>query len=122
MAFDGGGPEKILGAGGSQQDPETLARLSITARGEFPAALAAVLDWLQPIEHPHFVVHLLHESGLSERFPEDALRLLSAIIDDQPWAPRELGQCLTAIVQTAPALLQDYRYQRLAEYARRHGT
>jgi hypothetical protein len=101
---------------------ETLVRLSIAARGEFPAALAAVLGWLQPIEHPHFVVLLLHDSGLSGRFPEDALRLLSAIIDDQPWAPRELGQCLTTIVQTAPALRQDYRYQRLAAYTRRHGT
>lgn len=101
---------------------ESLARLSIAARGQFPAALTAVLDWLQPIEHPDFVVHLLHESGLSGRFPEVALHLLNAVIDDQPWAPRELRQCLTAISQAAPALLQDHRYQRLAEYSRRRGT
>jgi hypothetical protein len=101
---------------------ESLARLSIAARGQFPVALAAVLDWLQPIEHPHFVIRLLHKSGLSGRFPEDALRLLNAVIDDQPWAPRELGQCLTAISQAAPALFQDRHYQRLAEYSRRRGT
>jgi hypothetical protein len=101
---------------------QSLARLSIAARGQFPAALTAVLDWLQPIEHPDFVVHLLYESGLSGRFPGDALRLLNAVIDDQPWAPRELGQCLTAISQAVPALLQDHRYRRLAEYSRRHGT
>jgi hypothetical protein len=106
----------------SKSIAESLARLSIAARGQFPAALTTVLDWLQPIEDPHFVVHLLHESGLSGRFPEDALRLLNAVIDDQPWAPHELGQCLTAISQAAPALLQDHRYQRLTEYSRRRGT
>ena len=106
----------------SKSIAESLARLSIAARGQFPAALAAVLDWLQPIEHSDFVVHLLHESGLSGRFPEDALRLLDSIINDQPWAPRELRQCLTAISEAAPALSQDHRYQRLAEYFRRRGT
>jgi hypothetical protein len=99
---------------------ESLTRLSIAARGEFPAALSAVLDWLQPIEHPHYVVDLLHKSGLAGRFPEDALRLLNAIINDQPWAPKDLGQCLDAISQASPVLLQDHRYQRLAEYSRRH--
>lgn len=100
---------------------ESLARLSIAARGQFPAALTAVLDWLQPIEHPDYVVHLLHESGLSGRFPEAALRLLDAIIDDQPWAPRELGQCLTAIAEAKPALEQDSCYPRLVQYSRRRG-
>ncbi|MCJ7601790.1 MAG: SIR2 family protein [Desulfobulbaceae bacterium] len=100
---------------------KSLVRLSIAARGEFPSALSAVLGWLQPIEYPHYVVHRLHESGLAERFPEDSLRLLNAILNDQPRAPRELGQCLDAISQAVPALLQDHRYQRLAEYSRRRG-
>jgi hypothetical protein len=100
---------------------ESLARLSIAARDEFPSALSAVLDWLQPIEHPFYVVQLLNESGLAGRFPEDALRLLNAVLNDQPWAPRELKQCLDAITKVSPALLQDHRYQRLAEYSRRHG-
>lgn len=100
---------------------ESLVRLSIAARGEFPSALSAVLDWLQPIEHPHYVVQKLHESGLTKNFPEDSLRLLNAILDDQPWAPRELEQCLNAISQAAPALLQDHRYQRLTDYFRRRG-
>lgn len=103
----------------SERIAENLARLSIAARSQFPAALTAVLDWLQPIEHSDFVVHLLYESGLSGRFPEDALLLLNAVIDDQSWAPRELGLCLTAISQAVPALSQDHRYQRLTEYFRR---
>jgi hypothetical protein len=101
---------------------ESLALLCIAAGGEFPSALAAVVDWLRPIEHPHYVVHQLHASGLCARFPEAALRLLEAILTDQPWAPSELGQCLEAIVQATPDLLKDHGHRRLAEYARRHGN
>lgn len=100
---------------------ESLTRLVIAARGELPAALAAVQDWLQPIEHPDYVVHLLHEAGLCSRYPADALSLLNAVIADQQWAPRELGQCLDQIAQAAPNLAQDARYKRLREYFRRRG-
>lgn len=99
----------------------SLAELSIAAREEFPAALAAVLDWLQPLEHPHYVVHLMHESDLAERFPEEALRLLNAILDDQCWTPRELGNCLADIAAAAPPLAQDPRYQRLLQAERQAG-
>ena len=88
---------------------------------QFPAALAAVQGRLQPIEHPHYVVHLLHESGLCRRYPADALRLLNSVITDQQWAPQELGQCLDEIGQAAPQLVQDAQYRRLREYFRRHG-
>lgn len=101
---------------------QSLARLSIAARGEFPSALSAVLDWLRPIEHPDYVIHRLHESGLAGRFPEDALRLLNAILDDQPWVSSELGQCLDAISTASPALLKDHRYRQLTEYVRRRGV
>lgn len=101
---------------------ESLTRTVIAARGEFPAALAAVQDWLQPIERAHHVVHLLHESGLCGRYPADALSLLNAVIADQLWGPRELGQCLDQIAQAAPNLAQDARYLRLREYLRRRGT
>ena len=100
---------------------ESLARLAIAARGQFPAALSAVIEWLRPIEHPYFVVNRLHESGLANQFPKDTLRLLDTVIDDQPWPSRELGQCLNAISQASSKLAQDHRYKRLLEYARRHG-
>ena len=74
------------------------------------------------MEHPHFVVHLLHESGLCARFPDTALRLLDAILNDQPWAPTELGQCLDVIAQAMPGLRHDHRYQKLMEYSRRRGS
>jgi hypothetical protein len=101
---------------------ESLILLCIAAGDEFPSALAAVADWLRPIEHPHHVVHQLHTSGLCPRFPDAALRLLDAILIDQPWAPRELGQCLEAIGQAAPALRKDRRFKRIAEYLRRRGN
>lgn len=100
---------------------ESLTRLIIAARGKFPAALAAVQDWLQPIEDPDYVVHLLHESGLCSRFPTEALHLLDSIIRDQPWAPGDLGKCLADISQAMPALDSDHRYQRLFEYGRQRG-
>ncbi|MEO9216824.1 MAG: anti-phage defense-associated sirtuin Dsr1 [Rhodanobacter sp.] len=100
---------------------ESLTRLIIAARSEFAAALAAVQDWLQPIEHPHYVVHLLHESGLCSRFPAEALRLLNSVIADQPWASQELGLCLDVIGQAAQQLAQDPHYLRLQEYLRRRG-
>ncbi len=100
---------------------ESLARLSIAAGSEFPAALAAVSDWLRPIEHPYYVIHRLQKSGLCSRFPIDALALLAAIVTDQPWGARDLGQCLDLIVQADARLTNDPRYQRLHEYVRRQG-
>lgn len=101
----------------------SLARVAIAAGDEFPVALAAVEDWLQPFEHLDldYAVHLLHESGLCNRYPEDALSLLDAVIADQQWWPPNLGQCLDQIVQAAPNLAQDARYLRLHEYSRRRG-
>lgn len=98
---------------------ESLTRLVIAARGQFPAALSAVKDWLKPIEHPAYVIRLLHESSLCRLFPAESLLLLNAVIADQQWAPQELGQCLDEIAQSAPEFVHDAQYQRLREYFRR---
>lgn len=103
------------------QISEYLARLVIAARSEFPDALAEMRDWMQPMEYPQRVVHPLHKSGLSNRFPEDALSLLDAIIVDQEPAPRDLGQCLDDIKHASPRLEYDPRYKRLREYLRTRG-
>jgi hypothetical protein len=106
----------------SRDIADSLAQLSIAARGRFSAALTAVFDWLQPVEYPDYIVHQLWDSGLSQTDPQDALRLLDAIIDDQPWASEDLERCLTEIAQASPRLAEDLRYQRLSQYYRRRHT
>jgi hypothetical protein len=104
----------------SNTSAESLARLCIAAGDEFPSAMAAVGNWLCVVQHPSSVIWRLQKSGLSARFPEDALRLLFAILGDQPsWLPSELRQCLDAIGQAAPNLRQDHRFMRVDELARR---
>jgi hypothetical protein len=106
---------------GSPGIAESLIRLVIAARGEFPAALAAVQHWLEPIEYPDYVVNLLHKSGLCRRFPAEALLLLNTMITDQQWAPGELSPCLDEITEVAPNLAQNAHYVRLREYLRKRG-
>jgi hypothetical protein len=93
--------------------------LVIAARNKFPAALNMVEPWLQPIKHPDHAVSQLCKSGLCKQFPNDALKLLNRIIDDQPWAPNELRQCLDEIVQAEPKLETDARYRKLLTYSRK---
>lgn len=107
----------------SNANAESLARLCVAAGGEFPSAMATVGNWLRVVQHPDYVIHRLQESGLSARFPEDALRLLFVILGDQPsWLSPELRQCLDAIGQAAPNLRQDHRFMRVDELARRFGV
>jgi len=100
----------------------SLVKMCIAAGSEFPSALGVVLDWLRPIEHPHFVVHILWESGLCIRFPLDGLKLLNAVIGDQQWVPEELNKCLNVIQQAAPELERNDHFTRLRAYARRRGN
>lgn len=96
-----------------------LAHLVIVSGDEFPNALATMLPWLQAIEYPNYIVHLLCESQLCSNFPEDALKLLDVIIDDQSWLPRELNDCLSAIEAIWAECQNDSRFQRLREFQRR---
>jgi len=100
---------------------ESLTRLVIAARDEFPSALDAVQHWLQPVAYPHYVIGLLHKSGLCRQHPACALRLLNIIVSDQQWLSQELGQCLNEIILTAPNLALDTQYLRLQEASRRWG-
>ena len=98
----------------------TLARLCIAAGNEFSSAMATIGKWLRIVEHPDYVIHELQRSGLSKRFPEEALQLLFTIMSDQPgWLSPELRQCLDDIIQTAPNLSHDHRFKRLDELIRR---
>ncbi|QSP95080.1 SIR2 family protein [Marinobacter salinisoli] len=98
---------------------ESLARLSIAARSEFPSALTDIHEWLQPVEDPNYIVHLLHKTALCVRFPEESLYLLDAVIADQQWPHPELKTCLDELEEAQPELALDPRMRRLREYYQR---
>jgi hypothetical protein len=95
---------------------ESLTRLVIAAGGEFKPALAAVKDWLQPSERPHYLIRLLYQSGICSKFPTEALLLLNTIITNQQRMPSKLGACLDEILKSAPELIRDNRYAKLHDY------
>ena len=101
---------------------ESLAKLCVTAQDAFPDALHELKHWLQPPNHPYYVVHLLHEARLCGRFPAEALEFLDAVIgDNAQWSPpSDLKDCLDAIRDVQPELEADDRLVRLREYLRRH--
>lgn len=103
----------------SKEISEQLARLAIIAQGEFPAAVQELQDWFAPQRYPFIIIHLLRKSGLCDRFPQDAIQLLSAIIDEHSQLPEDLAECLKSIVQAWPEARHDTRYQRLDEYLHR---
>lgn len=106
----------------SSANAQSLARLCVAAGGQFPSAMAAVGHWLRVVQHPDYVIHCLQESALSARFPEDALQFLFTILGEHSsWLPPELRQSLDAIGHAAPNLLQDHRFTRVDELARRFG-
>lgn len=98
---------------------DKFARLAIAAGEAFPSAIEAVDMWLEPVEHPDLIVHVLHESKLCGRFPQDALTLLAKVITDQQRTPSDLRACLDAIVASWPDAAKDRRYQYLDNLTRR---
>jgi hypothetical protein len=100
---------------------ESLGRLCVAAQDAFPNALKMLRGWLQPIEHPDYLVHRLHEAGSCALFPAPTLEFLNLMIGDQTqWPPSDLAACLQAIRTAAPALEIDVRYERLMAYLRQH--
>lgn len=98
---------------------EPLACLCIVSDDEFPLALADIIGWLRSIEYSDYTVSLLFEYNLCTKYPEDALKLLDSIIDNQYWVPSELRNCLDEIAEAAPGLKQSRKYQKLIEYIER---
>jgi hypothetical protein len=99
-----------------------LAEMAIASGAEFPAALSAIEAWLVPIEYPNHLISQLKNAGHCKRFPEDALKLLSAIIANQQWAWDEIRNCLNDIRDAKQDAVKDARYQRLIEFLRRRGA
>ncbi len=99
---------------------EQFARLCIAASDAFPDALKELQSWLQPLQYPELIVHLLHEGSLSAQYPEEALALLYAVIGDQSQGPAShLKDCLETIRNARQDLEDDNRFKELQDYVRR---
>lgn len=95
---------------------EALAKLCLEANEDFPKVFSELRLWIIPVNHPDYIVHLLHDKNLHEQFPEDSLDFLNRLISEQYWKPRELKDCLDVIIQKAPSLANDPRHRRLSAY------
>lgn len=101
---------------------ELLGGLCVAAQEAFPEALEELKYWLQPVEHPFYLVHLLNEAKLCDQFPPDALAFLNAIIDDDAQLlAQELKQCLDDIEKSDQTLAEDSCFVRLSQVFERHG-
>jgi hypothetical protein len=100
---------------------DSFGRLCVATGDAFPDALSELRAWLQPVKHPHNVVHRLHLAGICKRFPEPALEFLDLLIGDEAqWPPGDLDSCLKDLRSSAARLEADQRYQRLRNYLRAH--
>ncbi len=101
---------------------ELLGGVCVAAREAFPEALKELQNWLQPVEHPFYLIHRLNEAKLCDQFASDALVFLDSIIDsNEPLLPRELKQCLDDIKNADQALANDTRFVRLSNIIERNG-
>jgi len=101
---------------------ENLGRMCLAAGDAFPEALSQVRNWLVPVEYPHYLTHLLHESNLCQQFPSDALDFMNRVIGSAAqWTPTDLGQCLQQVLSASPTLASDPRFVRLSTYNRTNG-
>jgi hypothetical protein len=99
-----------------------FARLCTAAGDAFPEAVQALSNWMRAPEHPEFIVHRLNESKLSQRYPTEALALLSTVIsEDAQWLSNDLAQCLDEISAARADLAADNRLVRLRDLLRRRG-
>ncbi|MCA3038972.1 MAG: hypothetical protein ING63_17185 [Rhodocyclaceae bacterium] len=98
-----------------------FARLCVASGPKLKDALAATHAWLKPLTHPFRIFKLLQESGLCKKQPHEALKLLAAIVDEQTYLPKELGQCLDQISEALPELRRDRRYQDLRAFSQQRG-
>lgn len=104
---------------------EKTSKAWVSLMGEtdeaFPVVLNAVRDFLRPILSSHLSLHQLcrensQKNPLTAKFPKEVLELLDLVVSDDPLSvPYDLSQILNLLLETAPRIVTDKRYQRLRE-------
>lgn len=98
---------------------EPFARLCVAARENFPDALTKLKHWIQPLEHPDYVAHLLYQEKLAKQYPQETLNFISWIIGDyKQWPPSDLKNILDDIKTGNPELEEDQMFVVLMDYLR----
>ena len=100
----------------------SFAHICVAARNKFEEAFSVLSPWLQPIDHPGYIVRILLKCELPTKHPKEVLSLLGAIIDGQYLVASDLGECLRIIRESEPNLISDPQYLRLESYARQRGN
>lgn len=98
---------------------ELLVQLILSAGTEFPAAWKLVKAWIHPVEHLHYPLYMLVKSDICSTNPEEALDLLSALVDDQEFPPDELKTCLEQIRISDAQLEHNQQFSRINLFLRR---
>ena len=103
---------------------ECFGRLCVASGKAFPEAFDMLEDWLQPLPYMDrdFLIPQLRIANLCQQFPEPSLAFLDLVVDiKDEWPTNDLDKCLKQIQEAEPALENDERYQRLANYLRLYG-
>jgi hypothetical protein len=99
---------------------EPFARLCVATRENFPDALTEFTDWIQPLEHPDYVTHILNQEKLAKQYPQETLNFISWIIGDyKQWPPSDLKNILDDIKAGKPELEEDQMFVVLTDYLRK---
>jgi len=105
----------------SSHESTALARICVHARSLFPQAVAFLMPFLIKTKNFDLPLSELAKSGLAERYPLEALSLLTAIVDeDDPWPAKDLKTCLDQISSTEPTVTSHLGFRRLQEYWARY--
>ncbi len=105
----------------SEATTHQLGRIAELAGDDFPAAARIVTPLIRPIPHVDAFSHRLLARGEDAtnpiaRFPQEALRLLAALIgDDRANLPYNILATLEALADAAPALRRDPDWIRLRD-------
>lgn len=87
----------------------------------FSEATALLIPWIIKTKRFYLPVTHLAESGLARSYPEQALGLLDAIVDElDRWPRGDLRECLNQITSGNDDLENTAAFRRLSEYCDRH--